>query len=83
MMLSLVAVVVITVWTYCRQFQTLRFYSSSLLLLCLCILSQGIVYLLDLDQLTTAAAAASLLLLFLKTTIYTCVQPRAQQSAYP
>jgi hypothetical protein len=36
-------------------------------------LSQGIVFLLDLDQLATTAAACSILIVFLKTTIYMSV----------
>jgi hypothetical protein len=73
MALSLVAVMIIIVCSYCLQFQTLRFYSGSLLLLSLCMLSQGVVFLLDLDQLTAAAAACSIVLVFLKTTIYMCM----------
>ncbi len=71
--LSLVTVIAITVSSCCLQYQTLRFYSASLLLLCICMLSQGIVFLLDLDQLATTAAACSILIVFLKTTIYMSV----------
>jgi hypothetical protein len=69
MLLSLVAVGVIAVSYYCLKFQTLRFYSVSLFLLCLCMLSQGVVFLLDLDQLAAAAAACSIILAFMKTTV--------------
>ena len=71
MALSLCAVAIIIVSSYCLQFHTLRFYSLSLLLLCFCMLAQGIVFLLDLDSLSSAATACSISLLFLKTTIYT------------
>jgi hypothetical protein len=73
MALSFIAIITIFVRSYCLQFQTLRFYSASLLLLTFCMAAQGLVFLLDFDQLTAAAAACAILLLFIKTTIYMCI----------